>query len=234
MGLYAYSVKVGEEKKAARAQVHDVNASYKDLSQVLGAIRHKPVKTAIEILDQAITKKKAIPYKKFATHLGHRSELGGQRGRYPIKEAKIALQLLKNGIANAEGKGLDKEKLVIAGVVAHKQNSLMRARKYWASGIIIGYGRQSYASKYETCWAELTLVEKDIPKKESRKRETKKKEDKTSDAVKSVQSLNEVHKKENHAKLAKKEEVKRKEEKQEKKEKEEKEEKKAILEPVTA
>ncbi|MFH1247483.1 MAG: 50S ribosomal protein L22, partial [Candidatus Micrarchaeota archaeon] len=154
MGLYSYSIKApaADEKKIARAQVHDVNASHKDLSQVLGAIKYKPITLALQILEDAISMKKAIPYRKFATRLGHRSELGGKKGRYPKKEAKVARELLKNAIANAEAKGLDREKLVVAGGVSHKQNLFMRHRKYWASGIIIGYGRQSLASKYVTCW----------------------------------------------------------------------------------
>ncbi len=167
MGLFKYSIKVADEKRAARAQVHDVNASHKDLSQVLGAIKYKTIAQATKILDEAITKTKAIPYKKFATRLGHRSELGGRKGRYPIKEAKVALELLKNAVANAEAKGLDKEKLVVAGECAHKQNLFMRARKYWASGINIGYGRQSYASKYVTCWAEIALVEREPRQKKA-------------------------------------------------------------------
>ena len=160
MGLYRYSHKVADEKQVARAQVHDVNASHKDLSQVLGAIRNKTVKAAEVILDEAISMKKAIPYKKFATALGHRGELGGKRGRYPVKEAKVALGLLKNAVANAESKGLDRDSLYIKAASAYKQNKMMRYRKYWASGIIIGYGRQSFASKYVTCWAEITLAEK--------------------------------------------------------------------------
>ncbi len=173
MGLYQYSFKVQEEKKAARAQVHDVNASYKDLTQVMAAIRKKPVKKALAILDAAIARKTAIPYKRFAKHLGHRSELKGKKGRYPVKEAKIALQLLKNALANADSKGLDKERLFVASSAAYKQNVLMRYRRYWAGGTVIGYGRQSYASKYTTCWAELTLMEKKAVKKRRKKKTTK-------------------------------------------------------------
>ncbi len=167
MGLYNYSLKVADEKHAGRAQVHDVNASHKDLSQVLGAIKHKSIAQAMKILDEAISQTKAIPYKKFGTRLGHRSELGGKKGRYPVKEAKIAVELLKNAVANAEAKGLSKENLVVSGGVAHKQNLFMRQRKYWASGIIIGYGRQSYASKYVTCWAEIAVTEKQSSKKKT-------------------------------------------------------------------
>lgn len=167
MGLYKYAFKVQDEKRVGRAQVHDVNASHKDLSQVLGAIKHKTIAQALKILGEAISKTKAIPYKKFAKRLGHRGELGGKKGRYPIKEAKIALELLKNAIANAEAKGMDKSNLVVTNAAAWKQNVFMRYRKYWASGIIIGYGRQAYASRYVTCRAEITLIESK-PKEEKK------------------------------------------------------------------
>lgn len=183
MGLYNYSLKVADEKRAARAQVHDVNASHKDLSQVLGAIKHKTIAQAVKILEEAISQTKAIPYKKFGTRLGHRSELGGKKGRYPVKEAKICLELLKNVVANAESKGLAKENLVVSGGVSHKQNLFMRQRKYWASGIIIGYGRQSYASKYVTCWAEIAVVEKQPSKKKTTEKTPTKLETKTTKTV---------------------------------------------------
>lgn len=173
MGLYKYSHKAADEKAVARSQVHDVNASYKDMSQVLAAIMHKPVKTAIRILEEAISMKKAIPYKRFAKGIGHRSELGGKKGRYPKKEAKIVMDMLKNAIANAEFKGFDKESLYIKAASSHKQNKLMRYRRYWAGGVIIGYGKQSYASKYVTCWAELTLAQSAKGKKKSEAKNVK-------------------------------------------------------------
>ncbi|MBI4406758.1 50S ribosomal protein L22, partial [Candidatus Micrarchaeota archaeon] len=160
MGLYSYSILLPKEARVAKAQIHDVNASYKDLGQVLAAIKGKTVAQATQVLDLCISKKKAVPFKKFAKHLGHRSELGGHRGKYPVKEARIALQLLNNAVANADAKGLDKNALVVYGAASHKQNVFMRNRRYWAGGIVIGYGRQAFASKYVTCWAELVLVEK--------------------------------------------------------------------------
>ncbi len=182
MGLYKYSIEIPDEKKAARAQVHDVNASYKDLSQVLGAIKGKSVKEAGQILENCISMKKAIPFKKFAKHLGHRSELGGKKGKYPKKEAKIALQLLKNAVANGDSKGLEKESLYVYGAAAYKQNVFMRHKKYWASGIVIGYGKNAFASKYVTCWAELTLLER--PASKERKEEKPKLEEKKAEEVK--------------------------------------------------
>lgn len=176
MGLYNYSSKASDEKKVARAQIHDVNASYKDMSQVMTAIRGKPYAEALQIVEGVISKKKAIKYKKFAKHLGHRSELGGARGRYPAKEAKIVLALLKNAKANADSKGLEDEALRVASCAAYKQDMFMRYRKYFAGGAIIGYGRQSFASKYVTCRGELTLDEGAKKRKQATKKEEEKKE----------------------------------------------------------
>jgi ribosomal protein uL22 len=157
MGVYDFSVKLGSGD--AGAQVIDVNASYKDMSQVCRAIKHKPVAKAREVLEQAISKKKAIQYSKFAKHLGHRKELGGKRGRYPIKEAKVALRLLNDAVANARQKALDTESLVVSHAAAYKQRVYPRYRKYWASGTILGYGKQSIMSRYVTCRAELVVSE---------------------------------------------------------------------------
>jgi len=95
MGLYKYSMAEDEGVKTAKAQQHDMNCSYKDLSQVFAAIRGKRIADARKVLDETISMKKAIRYHKFATKIGHRSELGGKKGRYPKKECKIAWHCLK-------------------------------------------------------------------------------------------------------------------------------------------
>ncbi len=207
MGLYSYSNKVADEKTVGRAQVHDVNASYKDLSQVLAAIKGKGLKEAVTVLEDTVQEKKPIPYRRFAKRLGHRRELGGKKGRYPKKEAKICLALLKNAAANAEAKGLDRDRLYISAAASHKQNTFMRYRKYWASGIIIGYGKQSYASKYVTCWAEVTLAEKtEKPGKDVEKAKTGKKlEDKKAKSEAQVEKVKQ-EKKAEHKQEKKKEE----------------------------
>jgi len=157
MGLYKYSHKTKDEKKVARAQVHDVNASYKDLTQVMNAIRGKKYEEAVKILEETIAMRMPIRYRQHATNLGHRPQLGGRKGRFPKKEAKIVIDLLKNAKANADSKGL--ENLRVSAAAAHKQDVFMRYRKYFASGIIIGYGRQSFASKLVTAWVEIALEE---------------------------------------------------------------------------
>ncbi len=197
MGLYKYSHKEADEKQLARAQMHDVNASYKDFTQVLAAIKNKNIADATQILTETISMKKAIPYVRFAKGIGHRSELGGKKGRYPKKEAKLTLALLQNAVANAENKGLDKNSLYIKAASAHKQNALMRYRKYWASGVILGYGKQSVASKYVTCWVEITLAEKHTKTKtapvQSAKEKIKSAAKNTAHAAKEPAKLAHVH-----------------------------------------
>jgi len=181
---FDYSIRLNaeEEKKSAFAQFHDVNASYKDLSQVFKAIKGKPVKKAEKILEEAISKKKAIPFKKFNKGMGHRSELGGKKGKYPVKEARLALALLKNAEANALQKGLSEDKLYVRHAAAFKHNTFKRYRKYWVGGSSIGYGKRAVWSDYVTCRGELVLseAEKSFEEKKSEKKgKEKAKEEKT-------------------------------------------------------
>lgn len=159
MGLYKYSMELVKGEKLGKAQLHDVNCSYKDLSQVFASIRGKSVKDAEKILEEAVSMKRAIPYAKFSTKIGHRSELGGRKGRYPKKECKIALDMIQNARSNAVQKGLDETALYVKQAAAYKQNVLKRYRNYFASSRTLGYGKNPIWSNYVTCWAELVLAE---------------------------------------------------------------------------
>ncbi|MEM0475299.1 MAG: 50S ribosomal protein L22 [Candidatus Norongarragalinales archaeon] len=179
MSIYRYSVKLKQEeaKKTASAQFHDADASYKDLTQVCATIRGKKIDEAFRILDEAIALRRAIPYRKFAKGVGHRSELGGRKGRYPRKECKLVKELLRNAVANASHKGLDEKRLVVRHAAAFKQNSFPRYRRFWASPATVGYGRRPVWSNYETARAEIILEEREASegkKKEKNKREKKK------------------------------------------------------------
>ena len=173
MPLFKYSVAEEKDEKWGKAQLHDVNCSYKDLSQVLGAIRGKSVKEAEKILNEAIALKKAIPFRKFNTGMGHRSELGGQKGKYPKKECRFALELLENARANAIARGLDEARLFVKHAASFKQNVLKRYRRTFAGSRTLGYGKQALWSNYVTCRAELVLAEKPEDEKEKAKKKGK-------------------------------------------------------------
>ncbi len=142
----------------AKAQVHDVDASYKDLTEICRAIRGKSAPKARRILEDAIAMTKAIPYRDSRKGVGHRSDLGGLKGRYPIKECKIMRDLLINAVANAKSKGLDVENLFVAGATANRVTTFARYRRYFVTGITIGYGKQATRSDYETAKAEIHLL----------------------------------------------------------------------------
>jgi large subunit ribosomal protein L22 len=116
-----YSFKPDDEKKVAKARLEGVDASFKDLAQVCGTIRTKPIGKAVALLLKARTGEMPILYKKHNKHLGHRHELGGQKGRYPVKSVAIVLKVLNSAIANARAKNLAEDRLVVVHACANRK-----------------------------------------------------------------------------------------------------------------
>lgn len=171
MGLYKYSVKTAE--KAGKAQAHDLDASYKDLTQVCRAIKGLPVAKAYAKLEAAIKGEHAIMYNKFNKGLGHRSELGGKKGRYPKKECKMVYATLKNAAANAVHLGLEEGSLVVKHASAYKQNTFRRYRTFWVGSTTLGYGKHAMWADYVTAWMEIMVAGKPAEKKAEAPKEAK-------------------------------------------------------------
>lgn len=174
MGLYKYSRKFGDEREVARAQAYDLDCSYKDLGQVLAALKGRSVADSKKILGDCISMKKPIAFHKFHTGMGHRKELGGRKGKYPKKEAKIALRMLENAEANADYKGLDSAELAVVQAAAYKQNVMPRYRRLFASSVVLGYGKQSIWANYVTTRAEIVLGKAPEKRKPAGKKQEKK------------------------------------------------------------
>ena len=125
-----YSMKFDEENNiVGKARNESIDASYKDLAAVCDNIRGLNVVHAIEFLEKAALGPKGktpIRYKKYNKKLGHRKELGGKKGRYPVKAVRYVLKLLNDAINNAVVKGAEKEKLIIAHASANKKASYYR------------------------------------------------------------------------------------------------------------
>jgi len=105
MPHYKYGFQ-GNEESTARAQLYNIDASWKELTAVCSGIRGMDSEIATIFLEKV--KKMEIPV-RFAKHskrMGHRRELGGAKGRYPQKAARFVLQVLKNAVANASSKGI--------------------------------------------------------------------------------------------------------------------------------
>jgi large subunit ribosomal protein L22 len=136
------------EKQLAKAQQYNIDASYKDLAAVCDNIRGLNADEGVKYL-QAVLSGFPVEYRKWNKKLGHRRELGGKKGRYPIKAAGIVLSVLNNAIANATSKGLDN--LVIVHAAANKQAIYPRLQSK---------GRQMRAN-YETARVEVILAGKE-------------------------------------------------------------------------
>ncbi len=167
MALYEYSTKL-DDKTHAKSQLHDLDASYKDMANLCRAVKGKNVKDARKIIDGVVTMTMPVKYSFHKTGMGHRSQLNGQKGRFPKKEAKLLSQLLDNAVANANHKGLDEKKLTIVHASANRQSTQRRYRKFWATGATLGYGKQAVWGNYETCKVEVALAERTPRQKKQR------------------------------------------------------------------
>ena len=78
------------------------------------------VEKARDYLNDVISKKRAVAFRRYKIQVGHRSDPGMMAGRYPEKSAAEFIKLLDNLEANAEYKGLDPDRLRIINATVHK------------------------------------------------------------------------------------------------------------------
>ena len=135
------------EKRTARARINGVNASYKDLCEVCRNVRGRDAQWAISFLEQAAEKKRAIYFARHASGMGHRRELGGRKGSWPVKSVRIVLEVLKSAAANAGRAGIADAK--IAHIAANKRDTLPR---------LAPKGKRK-RNDYETAFVEVVLEE---------------------------------------------------------------------------
>lgn len=176
MGLYKYSIKLKDEesKQSSSAQAHDLNLSYKDLTQVCRAIKGRSIPEARKLLEEAMSMKKPLLYHNFHKGSGHKGSLGGKKGRFPVKEAKAVLELLENAVSNAQFKGLDVKGLFVKHAAAYKQNVLRRYRRFFASSPTLGYGKHAVWGNYTLSWMEMIVsYSEKVASSSSKKKEKK-------------------------------------------------------------
>lgn len=186
--MYSYIIDKGKEGDFARARVEGVDASFKDLVEVCGSIRYRPVDQAIKFLEEAADGSRPILFRSSNRHLGHRRELGGKKGRYPKKSAKIVLGALKSALANAQRKGLSEE-LIVAHVCANKLSTYMR---YSSKG-------RRNISALETARVEIVLKEKEGAKRPVKKHAQKEEAQKAPSKGEKKEAAKEAVKKETAA-----------------------------------
>jgi len=163
----------------ARAIGKDLSISTKVAIEVCSFLRGKRLSRAKDIMNNVLSFKEAIPYKRFTDGVGHRPGKMGA-GRYPQKAAKAFLDLLGSVEANAQVKGLNTSDLVIVHICANKAHEPMHQ------------GRQRRRA-LKRSHVEVIVKEGDkAGQKSSRptKKDSKKDQDKdTKQSVQSVQSV---------------------------------------------
>ena len=149
-------------EKVARAQSYDVDASYKDLCEVCKDIRGTLAEPALTRLDVVAKGLAPVRFRdRHGKRLGHRRELGGRKGRYPRKAARLVRKVLENAVANATSQGISVP--YIAHISANKHRSYPR---------LAPRGRQM-RHDYETARIEIVLKESDVERSEAARKAPK-------------------------------------------------------------
>ena len=161
------------EENMARAMVKDAQISTKVSIEIASFLRGKTTKKALQLLNNVLKKKTAIPFKRFTDGVGHRAGAGIGAGRFPQKASQEFIALIKNAEANAQAKGLS-ENLKIIHLIAHKASNQFH------------YGRQS-RRKYKRTHLEIVVEEQEEVKEEKKtvkKKQTPKKTETKSETAK--------------------------------------------------
>ncbi|GEM_PF-927076 len=116
---YAYKPAKVEEPKTACARVDNVNVSWKDVANVCANVRGRRADAALEFLSEAADGERPVRYFNYNKRRGHVGRLGGKKGGWPVKSARIVRDVLANAIANADSRGLGACKIV--HIQANKQ-----------------------------------------------------------------------------------------------------------------
>jgi ribosomal protein uL22 len=110
--------------RIARARISRVNCSWKDLSEVCRNVRGKGTDYALDFLTRAAEGEQAILFLRHCKSKGHRSELGGKQGGFPVKSCKAVLNVVESANANANRLGLGATKIV--HIIANKHATYPR------------------------------------------------------------------------------------------------------------
>lgn len=119
--MATYYSTVSDPATTAQAYGRDMPCSPKSGRNVARAIKGMPVSRAKAFLEDVKALKTAVPFKVRVRKIHHRK--GGMgSGKYPVQTVKCMLKVLESAEANAEYKGLDKDRLVITHSTAYQGN----------------------------------------------------------------------------------------------------------------
>jgi len=134
--MVKYSREPGNPSKSCKAKGVDLRVHYKNTYETAQAIKGMNLKAAQKYLEDVCEKKQCVPFRKYRGGIGRTAQAKAfkmSQGRWPVKSAKILLDLLKNAESNAEFKNLDTDNLVIKHIQVNAA-AYGRRRTYRAHG----------------------------------------------------------------------------------------------------
>ncbi|HEX9846497.1 MAG TPA: 50S ribosomal protein L22 [Candidatus Nitrosotenuis sp.] len=120
MPQFGYAFQNFDPTKHVRAAVREKSVSHKHAREIAKMIKGLSIEKARDYLQEVISLKRAVPFRRYKNEVGHRSDTGVMSGRYPRKAATEFIKLLDNLEANAEYKGMDLDRLKIVGANTHR------------------------------------------------------------------------------------------------------------------
>lgn len=141
-----------DPETTAKAYGKNLQISPKKSVEVCRFVRGKDVDVAIDMLEEVIEGKRAVPYRKHKKQIAHQKGVGP--GGYPKKVATKIRDLLEEAKSNAESKGLDADDMEILTISAH-QGEVIKGYRPRA------FGRSSPSDR-KTSNIEVILKEKGV------------------------------------------------------------------------
>ncbi len=144
MPEWGYSIKGLDPDRSVKCAGRELRISPKAATEICRAIKGMKIEEARRLLEDVVSRKRAIPYKRYKKEVPHKSlRERWYAGRYPVKAAERILRLLDELEANAEYKGLDLEKLRIIHAASQRG---VKSRNY----VPRAFGRSSPSFNIQT------------------------------------------------------------------------------------
>ncbi|MFC7056864.1 50S ribosomal protein L22 [Halovenus salina] len=119
MGI-SYSVEADPET-TAKAMLRERPISIKHSKAIARELKGMTASEAVEFLEGVVDGDEVVPFREHNTGVGHRKNIDGwDAGRFPEKAANAFLDLVNNGIANADNQGFDGGSMEIMHIAPHK------------------------------------------------------------------------------------------------------------------
>ena len=120
MAGFSYAFQNFDPTRHVRASIREKQISHKHAREIAVSIKGMSIEKARDYLQSVRSMKRAVPFRRFKTQVGHKADPGMMAGRYPQKSANEFIKLLDNLESNAEYKGMDLDRLRIVNATVHK------------------------------------------------------------------------------------------------------------------